>query len=428
MRKALSLLIWLLFTLWLLLQLPLFLQLEQQGQMPVDYLAYHRAAEALREGQSPYLSPEHALSIWGFLHQIESEIIHAQETGGDSQAILQELAQRPAQSGPYLYPPTLARLILFLRISPLRFALLLLLSIFAFSWLWVRSTLAHSVWLLLVISSWDVLSSLYGGNAELLLLFATLLAAWLLWHGRALLAAPLLALVILIKPFYALFFAAFALIKWASHRSSSRDFVKKWLLTGALAAGIIALEVYAWGSTLLQETFNYLQHAWAYQWFSLPVAEQTPMSDWNRTPLQALITAQIPASAAQLLAIGLWLLFTGITIWYVREKAVTFPLTFALALVLLYWGRPVTWTLPYLEFVVVVGIWPRLRRAERWIMLGSALALSLSHWIALVRAAQGYALPLFTLQTAEFPWETLLVLPLSWLAVLYALSREDDPI
>ncbi len=247
----------------------------------------------------------------------------------------------------------------------------------------------------------------------------------MLWHEHALFAAPLLALIILIKPFYGLFFAAFGLIALASHPSATRSIIKTWVPTGIAASALIALEVYAWGSALRAETFLYLQHALAYQWFSLPVAEQTPMSHWNRTPLQALITAQVPASIAQLLALGLWLLFVCLTVWYVRGERLSFRLAFALALVLLYWGRPVGWTLVYLELIVVVAVWSLLNPKQQWVLIVSAVALLLSHWAAFVRTTLGDGMPLLTLQTANFPWETWLVLPICWLLLLYGVFRTE---
>jgi hypothetical protein len=75
--------------------------------------------------------------------------------------------------------------------------------------------------------------------------------------------------------------------------------------------------------------------------------------------------------------------------------------------------------LVYLELIVVVALWPRLQRKGRWLLLGSALALLLSHWAALVTTVLGHGMQLLTLQTADFPWETWLILPLCWLLLLY---------
>jgi hypothetical protein len=419
-RNFVSILCWILFGVGLLAQLPTFVRLEQQGQMPIDFLAYYRAAAALQAGQSPYLSPQRTRQIWQQFHQDEAAIITAQQQAGRGQAVVLEQAARPQQPGPYLYPPTLARLILLLHLSPMIFAVILLLAMLGFGWLWLQSTGAHPLWLLLIVLSWDVLSSLYGGNVEIFLLFATLLAVWLLRHAHPLWAAPLLALILVIKPFYLFFFAAFALIEWVSEPSAFKQSLRRWLPAGIGALFLIALEIFSWGQPLRAATFDYLRHSLAYQWFALPVAEQTPMSNWNRTPLQALVTAQMPAETAQFIALGLWLLLLGLTLWLIRGKRITFPLTFALALLLLYWGRPVGWTFVYLELVVVSAAWSRLGRGPRWVFLGMAVALLLSHWAALMRTGLGYDMSLLTLQNAGLPWETWLVVPVSWVMVMAA--------
>jgi hypothetical protein len=67
--------------------------------------------------------------------------------------------------------------------------------------------------LLLIIGSFDILASLNGGNVELLLLFAALLASWLLWRHHNVLAAPLISFVLLVKPFYLLLFIAKGLLQ-----------------------------------------------------------------------------------------------------------------------------------------------------------------------------------------------------------------------
>ncbi len=51
------------------------------------------------------------------------------------------------------------------------------------------------------------------------------------------------------------------------------------------------------------------------------------------------------------------------------------------------------------------------------------LALLLSHWAALVLTGLGAGLPLLTLQPADRPWETWLVLPAAWALVLWATRR-----
>ena len=421
LRRFTANLPWLFFLLWLLLQVPSFVNLAAQGKMPIDFLAYRLAADALERGESPYLTPDQSRQIWRYFHQNESAVLAA-DAQGEGQKVLRELDARPQQPGPYLYPPTLALLIAQLDLSPLIFASLTLLSILGFGWLWLRSTGGSSLWLALIIFSLDVLASLSGGNVELLLLFITLLAARLLWAGQGPFAAPLTALVILIKPFYGLFFLAFGLLQLLSHPAGVRGALRSLVVAAILTLVVVTLEVYRWGAQLQADALFYLQHALEYHWFVLPLAEQTPMSAWNRSPLQGLVSAGLPAALAQWVALALWFFFVLITMWCARGVRLTFPLAFALSLVLLYWGRSVGWGLIYLELVVAVTVWPSLVGWQKAALLGTVLALMGSHWWALVLTTRGHGMPLLTLQSADFPWETWLVIPGSWLLLLRAVA------
>jgi hypothetical protein len=162
------------------------------------------------------------------------------------------------------------------------------------------------------------------------------------------------------------------------------------------------------------------------QWFVLPVAEQTPMSMWNRTPMQGLVTAGLPADLALWGACALWLILLVLTGWRVLSLPITFPQAFALAFVLLYWGRPVGWTLNYLEIVVLGAIWPSVGARMKAALLCGASLLMLSHWWALALTVLGRSLSLFTLQSAEVPWESWSVVPLCWLLVLGTLPRSSN--
>ncbi len=62
-RRA-ALLLWTLFLLWLGGQLPLVVSLTRHDQQPIDFLAYARAADALRQGQSPYGTVAQSRAIW----------------------------------------------------------------------------------------------------------------------------------------------------------------------------------------------------------------------------------------------------------------------------------------------------------------------------------------------------------------------------
>ncbi len=145
------------------------------------------------------------------------------------------------------------------------------------------------------------------------------------------------------------------------------------------------------------------------------------MSAWNRTPLQVLIALGLPVAPAQLVAGLVWLAALGTSAWLVRGRRLSFASAFALAL--LYVGRPVGWTLVYLDLIVGVAVWPALPRAGRALLLGGVLALLVSHWAALALTGLGDGLPLLTLQPADRPWETWVVLPLAWALGVWAARR-----
>lgn len=411
----------LLFCFWLLVQLALFVGLARQDQSPIDFLTYRRAADMVARGASPYLTPEQAEQIWESFHQTEADFIAARAVG-QGQAIVRQVLAGRQQAGPYLYPPTLALLIAQFHITALVFAGLTLLSILGFGWLWLKSTGAHSLWLLLIMFSWDLLASLYTGNVELILLFAILLAARLLWNQHAMFASPLIALVLLIKPFYVLFFIVFGLLQLTSHPGDVKDTLRALAVSASGVLTIMALDVVRWGAQLQAETARYLFHALDYQWFVLPVAEQTPLSIWNRSSMQALVNAGVAVGSAQWIAFGLWLLFAAITCWRARGQRLSFATAFALSFVLLYWGRPVAWTLIYLELVVVAAAWSNLSIWWKRMLTVAVISLMVSHWWALALGAGGYASQLLTLQSAAFPWETWSIVPLGWFLLLKTMS------
>jgi hypothetical protein len=201
---------------------------------------------------------------------------------------------------------------------------------------------------------------------------------------------------------------------------------------GALA--LVAVEVARWDDALRAEALRYLLQATDHLWLALPVAEQTPMSAWNRVPLQGLVNVGLPISTAQVVAFGLWgvvLALTVLVVWRVGRFTLPFPLLFALAFVLLYLGRPVGWGLIYLEIVVVGAVWPALSRWPRIVLLAVTLAVMISRWWALLLTLQGQGFQLLTIQSAERPWETWVVLPLCWLLLIWQTrsvpTRADPP-
>lgn len=414
--------LWLLFVLWLLTQAAYFIGLDARGLSPIDFLSYQRAAAALERGESPYLPRAQAQAIWRYFHQVEAEL-EATHARGEGQQMLREISARPQQPGPYQYPPSLALVVAELPVSPVGFAFFTLASILGFAWLWLKGARAHAVWLLLLPLSWDLAASTWGGNAEVALLFATLLAAWTLWNAYSLAAAPLIALILLIKPFYALFFIALVLLRYTGPAETPRPKFASLALLVLVMSALVAAEIARWGAPLRGAALDFFRHAWDSLWFALPPAEQTPMSAWNRTPLQVLVNAGVPVHLAQGLALGLWVLLLAITLWRVRRTSLGFPLAFAFALTLLYLGRPVGWGFIYLEFVAAVVIWPSLERWQRPIFIVCVLILFATRWWALALAMQGAGMPLLTLQTPRVPWETLVVLPAIWLLLLRAARR-----
>ncbi|MEM7034678.1 MAG: hypothetical protein AAF629_34380, partial [Chloroflexota bacterium] len=416
LRKWLSgPLIILLFFLWFLGPTALLLILIiDSEQLPIDYLAYHRATEAIEKTENPYPSPQKAQEIWLTYHQLEYQIL--------TESVPDDL--NTINPGPYVYPPTLALGLVRLNIGASVFIVLLLLSIFGFGWLLTKANTLKLSWLLLIVISWDVLAEYLGGNVELLLLFLSLATAWLIWRQQAIWAAPMLAFIILTKPFYTQFFVAFGLFMLVNDPNYRIKTLRSLILLAGVTIALIGVEIASWGSRLRLQASTYFSDALEYQWWVLPLEQQTPMSIWNRTALQGLVNAGLPIQTAQYMSIGVWLLLVIITAWALRNRALNFAVLFALSFVLLYWGRPVGWGLIYLDIVVLSAIWPATQaRWERWVILGLALALALSHWVALILTATGQWLRLFTLQNANVPWETWLVLPLCWLLLIIALPR-----
>jgi len=394
------------------------------GIESVDYQTYQRAAAALARGASSYQTPTRSLAIWRSYHRLDAAIRASHTIHTARSDVLGR-----TQPGPYLYLPTLALLVWQLHLTAASWEVLDLACVVAFPLLWLRWARASWWWLLLVAGSWDVWATYTGGNVEGLLLFATLVAARLLWPPRPLgqaavpLAAVLVAFVVLAKPFYALFFVAFGVFLLLRNGALPRTTLRTLGAVVGLAALLLAGDVIRWGPALRGDAVRYLTHTLDAQWFVLPVAQQTPMSAWNRIPLQALIALGLPAVPAQVVAALVWLAALAAAVRLVRGRRLPFAPAFALALALLYIGRPVGWTLVYLDLVVCVAVWPALPRAGRVLLLVGVLALLASHWAALVLTGLGEGLPLLTPQPADRPWETWLVLPVAWALAVWAARR-----
>lgn len=417
---------WLLLIAWYLLPTVAVIgQIGRGDPPPADLATYLRAAGRLRAGVPLYSTPAEAQQIWLSIHALERASYLADERAA-------AIANIP---GPYIYPPVLAIWLYWLDFSPAVCMIVLFLAVVSFSILWFYSARAgprgdvipySSWWLLLIIGSWPVLSLLTtSGNVEPVLLFVTLVAAWALWRGHALWGAPLIAFVVMVKPFYALFFVAFGLLMLANPEHN------RWAMVGVLTRSaivaliVIVVTVVMWGRALWLPTLHFMTNALEYHWFVLPIEQQTPLSIWNRTPLQGLVNWGVEPHLAQGLSLGLWVIALLVTLWACAGRRLTFPLTFALALVLYYWGRPIGWAFYFLEFVLVLAVWPLLWSWQRIIVLLAALALMASHWVALAWTLQGVWLRLVTMQSAEWPWETWLVLPAAWLVLIVAVQQRD---
>ncbi len=396
------------------------------GVEPVDYRTYHRAAAALARGASPYQTPARSRALWRSYHRLDAAIrtAHTLRAAGSDPS-----TRTPP--GPYLYLPTLALLVWQFHLTAAPWEVLDLACVVAFPLLLLRWARASRWWLLLVTGSWDVWATYSGGNVEALLLTATLLAARLLWPPRPLgrgtvpLAAALVAFVVLAKPFYALFFVAFGLMLLLAASEPRRVTLRTLGAVVGLVVVLLTGEAIRWGPALRGDAVRYLAHTLDAQWVVLPVAQQTPMSAWNRTPLQALIVLGLPAAPAQVIAALVWLAALAASAWLLRGRRLSFARAFAVAFVLLYLGRPVGWTLVDLDLVVCVVAWPLLPRAGRAVLLVGVVALLTSHWAALVLTGLGAGLPLLTLQPADRPWETWIVLPAAWALAVWAVRRSS---
>jgi hypothetical protein len=383
------------------------------GNPPVDAATYFTALEDVSAGTNPYGSPDEATRTWLTYHAIEGAVL----------AGTLDAENLPFRPGPFIYPPTLLQFIDLLRIGPVGFVLLILASVLFFCGLWLRISGANPWWLLLVVFSWDVLASFSGANIELMLLATTLGAVWLLWKEQGLWAAPLIAFVVVVKPFYALLFLTFGVLMLSAEPDRRMRTTRMLLWSAAATIVLISFATVLWPNWLRWDAIEYLSQALAYSWYQLPVVDQTPMSIWNRTLMQGLVNGGVSAQMAQLLSMGLWLIVVVVSAWQAYNRRVGFTQIFALGFAIFYWFRPVGWTLIYLDFVVLTAIWPYAKIRERGILLSIALALNLSHWVALVLTVQQRWLRLFTLQSASVPWETWLVLPLCWILLLVAIRR-----
>jgi hypothetical protein len=438
---ALRVVLWSVFLLWLLMLVKAWRRFERAGSPPIDYYSYRKAADAIEAGKSPYASINEVRHGWLSFHRYSSAV-QAAMAHGDKAAVRRASTHRVYTPGPYVYAPTLALLLLRGHISSMGFVALELLAITAFAWLWLRVTRGHPIWLLLVIVS-DVMASCLSGNVELMLLACALWIGRLLWRrpgglAAALVAAPMAAFVLLAKPFYVFFFIACGALQLAQLMSAARSSesaisesavedlrsaLKTFGLTAAATIILIGLEVWSWGPTLREEAMFYFRHALEYQSFAIPAAEQFPFGAWNRTPLQVFIVAGFSPAVAQTISLVLWLTLLIIALCVAWGRRLGFPLTFAVSFVLLQIGRPLCWSFPFLDLVVITALWPILKRWQKVALIGLDLVWLGSHYWALITSLRGQSMQFVTLQSADFPWETCLLLPICGFLVFWAATR-----
>ena len=230
---------WALFLLWMVVVVGGLVSNIASGENPTDFRSYRPAADQISQGESPYGTLAESQANWLEMNQsVEAQF--------DSASSFQ-ISSEPVP-GPYVYPPTLALALEQLNIGPISFVLILVLSTVGFAWLWLRETQAKSTWwLLLIIFSLDVVIFIGFSNIEIFLLFISLLAAWLIWYRYALIAGFLIAIAVLIKPFFALFFAGYCLMMIAATSTKKRpDRIRLTTISALSAIGLIILEIFRW--------------------------------------------------------------------------------------------------------------------------------------------------------------------------------------
>ena len=153
------------------------------------------------------------------------------------------------------------------------------------------------------------------------------------------------------------------------------------------------------------------------------------MTITSQNPLATIICCKKPFVApnvAQIVALGLWLLVLGFGCWLVWRKQLGFTMLYGLSFILLYWGRPVGWSFSFIELIVLSLAWPWLKMWGKISLVSAMLGLIGSRWVALMLTAQAQGMPLNTLQTNTFAWESWLVLPLCLGCLGYAIHQQSQ--
>ncbi|MEL6197231.1 MAG: glycosyltransferase 87 family protein [Pseudomonadota bacterium] len=385
------------------------------GAALIDYMAYDLAAERLARGDSPYADP--ALVQTTF------------ERMRDFLATRDPSVFRGDEEPTYIYPPTLALALAATGMAgtiglQLAWLVLVVASIGAVAVFAARAG-GSPWWALLPVLSLDAVAPLSSGNAELPVAALALLGCWLIWRGHGVLAALPIALAVLIKPVFGPLFAAFALL-FLRQATDRRAAVTTVALAAGLSLALVALEVLRWPDWLRAETLDWLGNAYQHTFMGLPVERQVPFSDWNRAPMQVFLTAGLapPQAQAAGLAVALTVLASGLLL---APRGLRFVPVMAVAWLVMLLARPTTWTLIHLDLLMLLALWPALDPGRpRQIALGAVVALQLSHWTAFYAGLAWHPRWMLTLQSHQFPFETLILLPAITLALLWALRQPEN--
>ncbi|MEZ5004221.1 MAG: hypothetical protein R2730_14415 [Chitinophagales bacterium] len=407
--------------LWSMLTLGMIVDYHQNGKTPADCATYFHALEQYSKQLSPYNTIEASQAQWMSIHHLEEQVLSGSIDEFPGEKI----------SGPFLYPPTLLQLMQFLHLTPIGFLIGLLISLVLFSWLWIRLNKLSVWWLLFFLFSWDILASFTLGNIEIILLTCTLITAYGIYTKRVVRVAPLIAFIGLVKPFYVLFFVAFGLLLLANNDEDRTKNGRSMIPGAGVTLLLLIMGWLLWPGWIRPDVIDFLSNGTAHSWYILPLADQTPMSIWNRTFMQGLVSVGISASIAQICSLIAWCILTLISIRLVWNKHLPFSILFAFSLLLFYWFRPVGWSLIFLDVIVLSAIWPYTGSLQKRALLSVGILFALTHWLALIKTGELEWLRLVTLQSATFPWETWFVFPaafllLFWITYQQAMKRLTD--
>lgn len=400
---------------WLLLAGLLGAAIWVSGEPPVDMRSYAEGARAMALTGSPYPAPAEAQARWA--------AIHAAALGHFG---LSDVSAAPV-AGPYLYTPSLASVF-----GPGPGPSLALIAVLAATAAAVPLALLRAGgmrsgwWLLPAALSLDVLAPFAGGNAELAGLGLAFLACAWVWQGRGVWAAAPAAAALLLKPVFLPLFLGFALLAATRPAPVGPRAFRAALIAAALGGALAGAEVARWPAPAFADALAYLRDPMSLQYLANPTHLHWPMDLWNRAPLQVLVRAGLSPEAAQAAALALWAVALGACAAALRGRPAGPLPILALAAALALIARPVSWSLPWLDLMTALVLWPHLGPAGRWALGGALAVLGLSRWVAYGLFGAGLHPGLTTFQTPSLPFETLILLPAAVLGALCA-ARAPHP-